>query len=49
MAQVIFHGVQVVEVGVHGGGGGEEKDEEVRMEVKGEVEENQRQPHTCMA
>ena len=24
---------------------GREKDEEVRVEVKGEVEENQRQPH----
>ena len=24
---------------------GKEKDEEVRVEVKGEVEENQRQPH----
>ena len=44
MAQVIFHGVQVVEVGVqvrvHQDRGVEE-DGEVQVEVKGEVEENQ--------
>ena len=38
MAQVIFHGVQVVGVGVHEEEG-KEKDEEGRVEVKGEVEE----------
>ena len=46
VAQVVSHGVKVV--GVHGEEG-KEKDEEVRVEVKGEVEENQRQPHMCMA
>ena len=50
VAQVVSHGVKVVGVGVgvHGEEG-KEKDEEVRVEVKGEVEENQRQPHMCMA
>ena len=40
VAQVISHGVKVigVEVGVHGEEG-KEKDEEVRVEVKGEVEQ----------
>ena len=38
VAQVVSHGVKVV--GVHGEEG-KEKDEEVRREVKGEVEENQ--------
>ena len=38
VAQVVCHGVKVV--GVHGEEG-QEKDEEVRVEVKGEVEENQ--------
>ena len=42
VAQVVSHGVKVT--GVHGEEG-KEKDEEVRVEVKGEVEENQRQPH----
>ena len=42
VAQVVSHGVKVV--GVHGEEG-KEKDEEVRVEVKGEVEENQGQPH----
>ena len=46
VAQVVSHGVKVV--GVHEEEG-KEKDEEVRVEVKGEVEENQRQPHMCMA
>ena len=50
VTQVVSHGVKVVGVGV----GvreeeGKEKDEEVLVEVKGEVEENQRQPHMCMA
>ena len=38
VAQVVSHGVQVVGVGVHEEEG-KEKDEEVRVEVKGEVEE----------
>ena len=42
VAQVVSHGVKVV--GVHGEEG-QEKDEEVRVEVQGEVEENQGQPH----
>ena len=42
VAQVISHGVEVV--GVHGEEG-QEKDGAVRVEVKGQVEENQRQPH----
>ena len=42
VAQVVSHGVKVV--GVHGEEG-KEKDGEVQVEVKGEVEENQRQPH----
>ena len=46
VAQVVSHGVKVV--GVHGEEG-KEKDEEVRVEVKREVEENQGQPHMCMA
>ena len=46
VAQVVSHGVNVV--GVHGEEG-QEKDEEVRVEVKGEVEENQGQQHMCMA
>ena len=46
VAQVVSHGVKVV--GVHGEEG-QEKDEEVRVEVKGEVEENQGQPLMCMA
>ena len=44
VAQVIFHGVQVVEVGVQvrvHEEGEKEKDGEVQVEVKGEVEENQ--------
>ena len=46
VTQVVSHGVKVF--GVHGEEG-KEKGEEVRVEVKGEVEENQRQPHMCMA
>ena len=46
VAQVVSHGVKVV--GVHREEG-QEKDEEVRVEVKGEVEENQEQPLMCMA
>ena len=46
VAQVVCHGVKVV--GVHGEEG-QEKDVEVRREVKGEVEENQGQPLMCMA
>ena len=42
VAQVVSHGVKVV--GVHGEEG-KVKNEEVRVEVKGEVEENQGQPH----
>ena len=42
VAQVVSHGVKVV--GVHGEEG-KVKDEDVRVEVKGEVEENQGQPH----
>ena len=46
VAQVVSHGVKVfgVEVGVHEEEG-KEKDEEVRVEVKGEVEENQGRRH----
>ena len=48
MAQVVFHGVPVVKVGLqvreHEEG---EKDGEVQVEVKREVEENQRQQHMC--
>ena len=40
VAQVVSHGVKVV--GVHGE---KEEDGEVQVEVEGEVEENQRQPH----
>ena len=46
VAQVVSHGVKVV--GVHGEEG-QEKDEEVRVEAKGEVEKNQGQPLMCMA
>ena len=50
VAQVIFHGVQVVEVGlqvrVHEDRG-EEEDREGQVEVEREVEENQRQRHMC--
>ena len=42
VAQVVSHGVKVV--GVHGEEG-QEKNGEVQVEVKGEVEENQGQPH----
>ena len=52
VAQVIFHGVQVVQVGVqvrvHQDRGVVE-DGEGQVEVEGEVEENQRQQHMCMA
>ena len=41
VTQVVSHGVKVV--GVHGEEG-KKKDEEMRVEVKGEIEENQRQP-----
>ena len=50
VAQVIFHGVQVVEVGlqvkVHQDRG-EEEDGEGQVEVEREVEENQRQRYMC--
>ena len=50
VAQVIFHGVQVVEVGlqvrVHQDRGDEE-DGERQVEVEREVEENQRERHMC--
>ena len=46
VAQVVCHGVRVV--GVHGEEG-QEKDGEVRGEVKGKVEESQGQPLMCMA
>ena len=48
VAQVIFHGVQVVEVGVQvrvHEEGEKEEDGEVQVEVEREVEENQGQPH----
>ena len=48
MAQVIFHGVQVVEVGVQvrvHEEGEKEEDGEVQVEVEREVEENQGGPH----
>ena len=41
VAQVVSHGVKVV--GVHGGAG-QEKDEEVQGEVKGEVEQLREKP-----
>ena len=50
MAQVIFHGVQVVEVGVHvrvHQDRGVEEDGEGQVEVDREVGENQREPHMC--
>ena len=50
MAQVIFHGVQVVEVGVqvrvHQDRGVEE-DGEGQVEVEREVGEDQGEPHMC--
>ena len=48
VAQVIFHGVQVVEVGVQvrvHQDRGEEEDGEGQVEVEREVEENQREQH----
>ena len=42
VAQAVSHGVKVV--GVHGEEG-KEKDGEVQVEAKGDVEENQGQPH----
>ena len=50
MAQVIFHGVQVVEVGVQvrvHQDRGEEEDGEVQVEVERDVGEDQREPHMC--
>ena len=50
VAQVIFHGVQVVEVGVQvrvHQDRGEEEDGEGQVEVEREVEENQREHHMC--
>ena len=50
VAQVIFHVVQVVEVGVQvrvHEEGEKEEDGEVHVEVKGEVEENQGRRHMC--
>ena len=52
VAQVIFHGVQVVEVGLQvreHQDRREEEDGEGQVEVEREVEENQRQQHMCMA
>ena len=50
VAQVIFHGVRVVEVGVqvrvHQDRGVEE-DGEGQVEVEREVGEDQREPHMC--
>ena len=50
VAQVIFHEIQVVEVGlqvrVHQDRG-EEEDGEGQVEVEREVEENQRERHMC--
>ena len=50
VAQVIFHGVQVVEVGVQvrvHEEGEKEKDGEVQVEVERDVEEDQGQRHMC--
>ena len=50
VAQVLLHGVRVVEVSLQvmeHEEGEKEKDGEVKVEVKGEVEENQGQPHMC--
>ena len=50
VAQVIFHGVQVVEVGVQvrvHEEGEKEEDGEVQVEVEKEVEENQGRRHMC--
>ena len=50
VVQVIFHGVQVVEVGVQvrvHEEGGEEEDGEGQVEVEREVEENQGERHMC--
>ena len=50
VAQVIFHGVQVEEVGLQvreHQDRGEEEDGEGQVEVEREVEENQRQQHMC--
>ena len=52
MAQVIFHGVQVVEVGVQvrvHQDRGEEEDGERQVEVEREVVEDQRETHIYMA
>ena len=48
VAQVIFHGVQVVEVGVQvrvHKEGEREEDGELQMEVEKRVQENQGEPH----
>ena len=50
VAQVIFHGVQVVEVGVQvrvHQDRGEEEDGEGQVEVEREVGEDQGEPHMC--
>ena len=50
VAQVIFHGVQVVEVGVQARvheEGEKEEDGEGQVEVEREVEENQGRRHMC--
>ena len=48
MAQVIFHGVQVVEVGLQVREHQDKKEDgEGQVEVEREVEENQRQQHMC--
>ena len=50
MAQVIFHRVQVVEVGVQvrvREDRGVEEDGEGQVEVEREIGEDQREPHMC--
>ena len=50
VAQVIFHGVRAVEVGLQvreHQDRGEEEDGEGQVEVEREGEENQRQQHMC--
>ena len=52
VAQVIFHGVQVIEVGLQvreHQDRGEEEDGEGQVEVEREVEENQIETHIYMA
>ena len=49
VAQVIVHGVRVVEVGLQVREHQDRGDGEGQVEVEREVEENQRQQHMCMA